>query len=93
MIFRSGAGNYTLDFSGQLTRDANVTIESGVSQVTVIVPQGTSTVVNFTGGLSNVTTHGSWQRSGNEYTLAGSGPQLSITVTLGAGNLELRTTP
>ena len=32
MVFRSGAGNYTLDFSGELQRDAEVKIESGISQ-------------------------------------------------------------
>ncbi len=33
MIFRSGAGDYTLDFSGELQRDAVVTVESGFSQL------------------------------------------------------------
>jgi hypothetical protein len=36
MIFESGAGNYTLDFSGQLQRDATVFIETGLSTLTVL---------------------------------------------------------
>ena len=56
-IFRSGAGAYTLDFSGELTRDMMVTIESGVSSITIIVPEGTSAVLT-TNGLLSVTASG-----------------------------------
>ncbi len=90
MIFRSGAGNYTLDFSGQLQRDANITIDSGVSQVVIIVPTGVSAVVTFKGGLSNITTGEGWSKTGADYVHSGSGPQLTFTITLGAGNLELK---
>jgi hypothetical protein len=90
MLFRSGAGNYTLDFSGELKRDARVEIESGISQVTLIVPEGVSARVTFKGGLSNVEASGTWQKSGNEYVLGGSGPMLTINVDMGAGNLVLR---
>ena len=90
MVFRSGAGDYTLDFSGELQRDASVDIQSGISQVRIIVPEGTSARVNFTGGLSNVNSQDAWQQNGNDYTLSGSGPTLTINVDMGAGNLELR---
>jgi len=93
MIFRSGLGQYTLDFSGQLTRPANVTIESGASKVIIIVPQGVPARVTMDGGLSSVTAQGAWQKSGGGYVLAGSGPGLNITITLGAGEVELRNTP
>ena len=93
MVFRSGAGDYTLDFSGELKRDAQVAIESGISQVTIIVPEGFSAQVSFQGGLTNIETHGGWQKSGNDYMLNGSGPTLTITVDMGAGNLVLRTAP
>jgi len=93
MIFRSGAGDYTLDFSGELQRDANVDIESGLGQVTLVVPAGVSARLTFEGGLTNVETHGEWQKSGNDYVLDGSGPTLTITVDMGAGNLVLRTIP
>lgn len=90
MIFRSGAGDYTLDFSGSLQRDAVVTIESGISQVVIIVPDGTSAKVIFNGGLTSVSKSGQWSQSGNTYTQPGNGPQLTINVDMGAGNLELR---
>jgi hypothetical protein len=90
LIFRSGAGSYLLDFSGELQRDASVVIESGVSQVTVSVPTGVAAEVLFTGGLSNVEVQGQWKASSSgTYTLEGNGPKLSITVTMGAGNLVL----
>ena len=91
MIFRSGAGDYTLDFSGDLERDADVKIESGISQVTLKIPEGTNAVVYFTGGLANVDVEGTWTMSGNQYTLDGEGPQLTIHVEIGAGNLRLET--
>lgn len=91
MTFRSGAGDYTLDFSGKLQNDAVVAVESGISRVVIIVPEGVSAKLIFKGGLANVRASGSWEKSGDEYRLSGSGPSLLITVDMGAGNLELRT--
>ncbi len=91
MIFRSGAGDYTLDFSGELKRDSVVTVESGISQVTIVVPKGVSAKLIFNGELTNVDISGGWTKSGDSYTLAGSGPALTINVDMAAGNLILRT--
>jgi len=90
LIFKGGAGDYTLDFSGELKRDATVTIDSGLSSVTVVVPDGVSTRVFVDGGLANVDISGGWDKSGNEYTLAGEGPRLTINVNIGAGSLTLK---
>jgi len=90
MDFRSGAGEYHLDFSGQLQQDADVRIKSGLSSIVIIVPEGTAATVQFEGGLANVDRSGDWRLSGDVYSLAGDGPELRITVELGAGNLELR---
>lgn len=90
MEFRSGAGDYRLDFSGELQRDADVSIKSGLSSIVIIVPSGTPATVRFEGGLANVDRSGSWRLSGGVYTLPGDGPGLTITVEMGAGNLELR---
>jgi hypothetical protein len=90
MVFRGGAGEYSLDFSGDLQRDADVTIESGISSVTVIVPEGVSARVSLQGGLTNVDVSGAWERSGGAYSMAGDGPTITIDVEMGAGNLELR---
>ena len=90
MDFRSGAGDYRLDFSGDLQQDADVSIKSGLSSIVIIVPEGTPATVHFQGGLVNVERSGSWRMSGGLYTLSGEGPELTITVEMGAGNLELR---
>ena len=90
LIFRSGAGSYTLDFSGDLQRDMTISIESGISSVTIIVPDGVAAEVVFDGGMSNVTYDDGWDKDGSTYTLAGDGYTLTITVKLGAGNLELK---
>jgi hypothetical protein len=91
MIFKSGAGDYTLDFSGELLRDATVTVDSGLSSMKIIVPEGISARVLVDTGLSNVDVSGAWEISGDTYTLDGSGPRLTINVNIGAGNLDLST--
>ncbi len=91
MTFASGAGDYTLSFDGDLKRDAAVKIDSGMSTTTIIVPTGVNARVTFDGGLTSIKMDGGWQQNGNVYTLAGSGPTISITVTMGAGTLNLQT--
>jgi len=93
MNFRSGAGNYRLDFSGALQRDATVTVESGISQVVIVVPAGTAARVKVSSSLTSIEARGVWEQSGDEYVLEGSGPTLTIFVTMGAGSLELRNVP
>lgn len=90
MDFRSGAGDYRLDFSGELQQDADVSIKSGLSNLVIIVPEGTPATVHFDAGLANIDRSGSWSLSGGVYSLPGEGPELTITVEMGAGNLELR---
>jgi hypothetical protein len=89
MQFTSGAGNYELDFSGELKRDVNVAIESGLSTVKIIVPKGVSATVETEGGLSTVNYRDDWQKSGTSYTVSGSGPAIKITVKMAAGTLDL----
>lgn len=90
LSFKCGAGEYTLDFSGELQRDAMVTIDAGLSSVTIIVPEGVSARVLVDGGLANVDVGGDWDKMGNEYIQSGEGPRISINVKIGAGNVELR---
>lgn len=90
-IFRGGAGSYTLDFSGTLQQDANVTVESGVSSVTIVVPTTTAARLILQGGLSNVAASGGWKKDGNTFQVDGSGPVLAITINMGLGNLTLAT--
>jgi hypothetical protein len=91
LMFEGGAGSYTLDFSGNLQRNMNVNITAGVSSVKVIVPEGVSTRVSISGGLTNVQPRGTWRISNNVYESTGSGPLIDITLSMGLGNLELIT--
>lgn len=90
MIFQSGAGNYTLDFSGLLQRDASVFIETGLSRVVISVPDGVSAEVNLEGPLSKVLTSGDWQQAGDDYYLEGQGPHLTFTIETKAGTVTLQ---
>lgn len=89
MIFNSGGGDYTLDFSGTLRRDATVTITSGVSNLIIVVPDGVPANVTVESGVSNVNAASEWTQHGNVYTQTGSGPSLTFLVKTGAGNLTL----
>lgn len=90
MTFKGGAGDYHLDFSGDLQRDAVVNVEAGMGNLTIVVPEGTAARLSVEGGLASVDRRGSWRSSGDGYTQPGEGPSLTFVVKMGAGNLELR---
>jgi len=89
MEFEGGAGTFTLDFSGELQRDAAVNIRAGVSTLTIVIPADTATTVTVEGGLNNVDTGGDWSVSGGAYEISGAGPTLTIHVDMGVGTLTL----
>lgn len=89
MIFQSGAGNYELDFSGQLQSDTNVFIETGLSSLTISVPEDTKVDLEVEGGLTNITSRGNWIQSGNQYQIQAEGPTIHIVVEMNAGNIIL----
>ncbi len=90
MDFDSGAGSYTLDFSGELQQDAEVTIKSGLSNMKIIIPSDMNASVSLSGGVNNVSLKGTWTVDSNEYrTQSSSGPKLEIDIDMGVGNLEL----
>jgi hypothetical protein len=87
--FSSGAGDYTLDFSGELQRDASIKISSGLSNIIVIVPEGVDAVVTVDSGASNVSAGPSWSQNGNVYKQKSEGPTLTFVIEIGAGNVTL----
>jgi hypothetical protein len=87
--FDGGAGDYTLDFSGELQRDMDVNVKTGVSSLTIRVPAGTSVEVRVDSALSDINTEGGWSQSGDTYSLSGSGPTITIDVDMGVGSLTL----
>jgi hypothetical protein len=89
LSFEGGAGNYTLDFGGELQRDAGVTLRAGMSNISLVIPPGFAAQVTVDGGLSSVNAPGGWRQNGNTYSRPGDGPVLTIVVDLGAGNLQI----
>ncbi len=89
LMFKSGAGEYKLDFSGDLQRDATVTISSGLSNITLVIPKNANANVTLDSGLTNVSTSSSWNKNGNLYTQSGEGPTLTFVIEMGAGNITL----
>ncbi len=89
LVFDGGAGNYTLDFSGELQRDATVSIDSGLSDLRIVVPVGVNAIVTIDGGLTDINTSDGWSQSGGVYTQKGEGPTLTIVVNMGAGNITI----
>lgn len=85
------AGEYTLDFGGELQNDTSVEVTaSTLCVVTLVVPEGTPVQVSVTGQEAAVNVEGNWDRSGRRYTMPGRGYRLTIEVDIGAGTLNLR---
>ena len=89
MNFDGGAGEYSFDFSGNLQRDAVITIDVGLSTVRIIVPSGVAAQVDVDGAAEKIFALGAWQTEGDSYVNPGAGSQLTIKVNVGAGNVHL----
>ncbi len=95
MTVSGGAASYRLEFGGQLRRDADVRLNTGVSAVELIVPATTPARISsssIVGGLD--VGDGFLTREGafwNEAAARGDAPVLRITVTSMFGAVRLRT--
>jgi hypothetical protein len=87
MSFSGGAGNFTLDFSGDLQKDAVVTIASGFGNVSLIIPKDVNAKVSVESAAVNINHGSSWTQNGKDYTQEGTGPTLTFVVKMAAGNL------
>jgi len=87
LTFSGGAGNYTLDFSGELQQDAVVTVDSGLGNVSLIVPQDLDAKVTVESAAVNINHGSGWSQNGKDYTQEGEGFTLTILVKMAAGNL------
>lgn len=89
LIFSGGAGDYKLDFSGELKNDAAVSIEAGAGDVQLIIPKGVNAKVTVESALVNVNLSSNWSQNGNDYAQTGKGHTLTIIVKMAAGNLTI----
>ncbi len=51
---QSGAGNVTLDLSGIWKRDLNASVDAGVGDLSIVVPQYTGTMINASQGIGSI---------------------------------------
>jgi hypothetical protein len=89
LAFSGGAGNYTLDFSGTLQRDAVVTVEAGLGDMSLVIPEDVDAAVTVEGTALNINHSSNWSQNGQKYTQEGAGPALNIVVKMLAGNLVI----
>ena len=88
-IFNGGAGEYTLDFSGELQRDATVSIDSGFSDLTLIIPEGINAIVTIDSTLADINVGDGWSQRNQVYKQEGDGHTLTIVVDMGAGEVSI----
>src|SRR5829696_315364 len=95
MRLSGGAASYDLDFSGTLSHDAEVSIETGLSAVTVSVPASTAARVAAEATLGRVDVgDGFTKKEGvflTEPALSGDRHVLRIRAGVRLGSLQLRT--
>ena len=87
LTFSGGAGNYTLDFGGELQQDAVATIDSGFGNLSLIIPEGVNAKVTVEGAAVNINHGSAWSQSGQNYTQDGEGYTLTVIIKMAAGNL------
>jgi hypothetical protein len=96
MRLSGGAAGYELDFGGTLLRDAQVSIETGLSGVEVTVPAATAARIVAETTLGSVDVgDGFTKREGaflTEGALSGEAPVLAIRAGVRLGSLRLRAT-
>jgi len=86
-----GAGDFSLEFTGSLRQDMEVTVEAGAARIALVVPEGTAAQLTFEGALTDIDTDGDWVKSGSQqYRLDGEGPRITFVVKMGVGKLDLR---
>ena len=88
--FKGGAGSYTLRFDGQLPRDVEVSVDAGLGNVVIVVPEGVPAEATFEGAATDVDAVHEWARTDDGYALEGEGSKVRLKITMGVGSLELR---
>lgn len=89
VTFEGGVGAYELDFSGELTRELQVNIDAGISEVKLIFPADAHVRVNSSGELKNVDLNGTWTVNGSVYEYGSNGPLITVNINMALGNLQL----
>lgn len=94
MTLDGKAGDYSLDFSGDLRTDATAKVEAAAGRVRLAVPAATPARVTVKGSLNKVSTEGEWNVQGDAYdtpavAAVGQGKMLRISVEMDVGSVTL----
>ncbi len=89
ITFDGGVGSYKLDFFGEIQRNMDVVIKSGMSDIKLVFPSDSHVKVLINGGLSNVDMTGTWTVTNNSYEFGSSGPLINVMIDMAVGNLQL----
>ena len=66
-----------------------MTIDSGFSDLKLIVPEDVNAEIIVEGAAVNVNHSTGWEQSNRTYMQEGSGPTLKIIIQMGAGNITI----
>lgn len=93
---KAGASNVTLDFSGPWRRNLNVSVASGVGDLTLVLPKNTGAIVDIRQGIGSIEAGSGLASQGDSYfneVYGKTASTLRITVTSGVGRTRLRLSP
>lgn len=87
--FQGGAGDFTLDFQGELRGDASVQAGAAMSSLRLVVPEDMNVELSVEGALAEIDLPQGFVRQGGQYIQSGPGPTLTIRVEIGAGQVTV----
>lgn len=86
----TAAGDYDLDFGGQLQNDIAVKITGELNTLTITAPASAAAQVNINGNINSVNAAGTWQTNGDSVSMPGQGHTITIDLSMNAESLRLR---
>ena len=93
---QSGAGNVTVDLSGVWRRDLNASVEAGIGDLSIVVPQYTGTIINASQGIGSIEVGSGLKSQDGAYINDAYGKTaitLRINVRSGIGKIRLMQSP
>jgi hypothetical protein len=96
LTVQSGAGNVTLDLSGVWNRDLNASVDAGIGDLIIIVPQYTGTMINASQGIGSIEIGSGLKSQDGVYINDAYGKTavtLRINVRSGIGKIRLMQSP
>lgn len=93
---QSGAGNVTLDLSGVWKRDLNASVDAGIGDLSIVVPQYTGTMINVSQGIGSTEIGSGLTSRNGAYVNDAYGKTattLRVNIRAGIGKIRLMQSP